>query len=209
MKHRYKICLLLLLLSLIICMTGCKSKDLTNGKIDNVSYEETEEVTDFVKIVTNKNKVMILSLYPDKAPKTVENFKNLVKEHFYDGIIFHRVIENFMIQTGDPTGTGTGGSEKTIKGEFSSNGVTNDLKHEKGVVSMARSDDKDSASSQFFICVSDDVSHLDGEYAAFGRVIAGYEVAEEISKVKTDSYDKPINEQKIESIRFVKLTIQG
>ena len=151
-----------IILSLFICLfliTGCGNKDLTTGKIEGYSYEETEEVTNYVKIVTNKNKVIIAELYPDIAPETVANFQKLVQDKFYDGIIFHRVIANFMIQTGDPTGTGFGGSDEKIKGEFAENGFNNSLKHEEGVLSMARSDDNNpkttddlnSASSQFFI----------------------------------------------------------
>ena len=131
----------------------------------------------------------------------------MVQEKFYDGLTFHRVIEGFMIQTGDPLGNGTGGSDTTIKGEFSKNGVQNDLKHEKGVVSMARSADMDSASSQFFICsdTNESVSSLDGSYAAFGKTIAGLDVVERISKVQTDSNDKPLKTEKMKSVRFVKI----
>ena len=156
--------------------------------------------------MTNKQEVILIELYPDVAPITVENFQNLVSSHFYDGLIFHRVIADFMIQTGDPLEDGTGGSEETIKGEFSANGVENNLSHTKGVVSMARSEDYDSASSQFFICVSDDDTYLDGEYAAFGKVIAGYDAVERISKVKTNSTtNKPLQRQTMETVRFVKV----
>lgn len=200
-----RICILLFLLAMLVFFTGCESKDLTKGNIDNMEYTETEEVTNYVKIVTNKDKVILLELYPDIAPITVKNFQKLVSEKFYDGLIFHRVVEDFMIQGGDPEGTGMGGSKETIKGEFKNNGVENNLKHEKGIISMARSNDMDSASSQFFICTSDNVSYLDGDYAAFGKVIAGYDVAEEISKVKTDIYDKPLQEQSIKTMRFVNI----
>ena len=200
-----RICILLFLLAMLVFFTGCESKDLTKGTIDNMEYSETEEVTNYVKIVTNKDKVILLELYPDVAPITVQNFQKLVSEKFYDGLIFHRVIEDFMIQGGDPEGTGMGGSPETIKGEFKNNGVENNLKHAKGIISMARSNDMDSASSQFFICTSDNVSYLDGDYAAFGKVIAGYDVAEEISKVKTDIYDKPLQEQSIKTMRFVNI----
>ena len=200
-----RICILLFLLAMLVFFTGCENKDLTKGTIDNMEYTETEEVTNYVKIVTNKDKVILLELYPDTAPITVKNFQKLVSEKFYDGLVFHRVIEDFMIQGGDPEGTGMGGSDETIKGEFKNNGVENNLKHEKGVISMARSQDMNSASSQFFICTSDNVSYLDGDYAAFGKVIAGYDVAEEISKVKTDIYDKPLQEQSIKTMRFVNI----
>ena len=156
--------------------------------------------------MTNNDEVILIELYPDIAPITVANFQKLVGEHFYDGLIFHRVIEDFMIQTGDPEGNGTGGSDETIKGEFSENGVENNLSHTKGVVSMARGEDFDSASSQFFICVSDDDTYLDGEYAAFGKVIAGYDAVEQISKVKTNGNDKPLQTQTMETVRFVNIT---
>lgn len=144
-----------------------------------------------VKIEMENGKSIVLELYPDKAPITVENFKKLVSEGFYDGLTFHRVINGFMIQGGDPEGTGMGGSKDKIKGEFAQNGVDNDLKHERGVISMARSMMPNSASSQFFIC-HEDAPHLDGSYAAFGRVIEGMDVVDEIASVETDYNDKPI-----------------
>lgn len=193
---------------MIVCFTtGCE-KDFTSGDIEGYHYEETEEITNYVKIVTNKDKVILIELYPEIAQITVENFQKLVSEHFYDNLTFHRVIANFMIQTGDPTATGAGGSDKKIQGEFSLNGIENTLKHEKGIVSMARSSDYDSASSQFFICVSDNLEYLDGSYAAFGRVIAGYDAVEEISNVQTDGNNKPTTTQKMETVRFVNVTKQ-
>lgn len=205
---RSRICFVLLVIAAFVFMTaGCEKKDLTKGTIEEYSYEETDEVTSYVKIVTGKEEVILLELYPEVAPLTVQNFQKLVQEKFYDGLTFHRVIEGFMIQTGDPLGNGTGGSDTTIKGEFSKNGVQNDLKHEKGVVSMARSADMDSASSQFFICsdTNESVSSLDGNYAAFGKTIAGLDVVERISKVQTDSNDKPLKTEKMKSVRFVKI----
>ena len=121
-----------------------------------------------------------VELYPDVAPITVENFVSLAKKGFYDGLTFHRIIKGFMIQGGDPLGNGTGGSDKTIKGEFSGNGVNNPLKHTRGVISMARSSDPNSASSQFFI-MHEDAPHLDGQYAAFGKVTEGMEVVDKIA----------------------------
>ena len=121
-----------------------------------------------------------LELYPEHAPKTVENFENLVKEGFYNGLTFHRIIPGFMIQGGDPLGNGMGGSEKNIVGEFRANGHNNPIKHERGVISMARAKDPDSASSQFFIMVGD-ADWLDGQYAAFGKVVEGYEIAQKIA----------------------------
>ena len=131
-----------------------------------------------------------LELYPEHAPITAKNFETLVSEGFYDGLTFHRVIPRFMIQGGDPLGNGMGGSEKKIKGEFSSNGHKNPIKHVRGVISMARSYDKNSASSQFFIMHAD-APHLDGEYAAFGKVTSGIEVVDEIASIPTDYSDRP------------------
>ena len=140
-----------------------------------------------------------LELYPEKAPITVENFEKLVADKFYDGLIFHRVIRGFMIQGGCPEGTGTGGPGWHIKGEFASNGVKNDLKHTRGVISMARSMNPNSAGSQFFI-MHQDAPHLDGQYAAFGKVVEGMDIVDAIAGVKTDFSDRPLNEQKIMSI---------
>ena len=147
-------------------------------------------------------KMMTAELYPETAPQTVENFIDLINEHFFDGLIFHRVIKGFMIQGGDPSGTGMGGSKKTIKGEFESNGFRNDLKHTRGVLSMARTMDPDSASSQFFI-MHQDAPHLDGQYAAFGKVIDGIETVDEIAGVRTDYRDKPLEPQRIRTIEIV------
>lgn len=137
---------------------------------------------------------MKLELYPEIAPNTVRNFISLVNDGFYDGVIFHRVIPGFMIQGGDPTGTGMGGADYTIKGEFAGNGIENELKHKRGIVSMARANDPDSASSQFFIMV-EDADYLDGQYAAFGRVTEGMAVADKIVSEITDFQDKPVQEQ--------------
>lgn len=147
-------------------------------------------------------KTMVAELYPEVAPKTVENFVKLVKEGFYSGIIFHRVIPGFMIQGGDPTGTGRGGSEETIPGEFASNGFKNDLKHTRGVLSMARTMFPNSASSQFFI-MHEDSPHLDGDYAAFGKVIEGLEVIDEIANAKRNRFDKPLQDQRMQSIVMI------
>ena len=131
-----------------------------------------------------------LELYPDAAPITVKNFEKLVSEGFYDGLIFHRVIKGFMIQGGDPLGNGMGGADQKIKGEFKANGHKNDLKHTRGVISMARAYDPNSASSQFFIMHAD-APHLDGQYAAFGRVVSGMETVDEIADVAVDYSDRP------------------
>lgn len=211
----------LLVVSLIaVFMTGCGSEKLnyitddslgfTTYEIEGVKYMESEEKTNFVKIEVENYGIMIAELYPEIAPITVENFKNLVSEGFYDGIIFHRVIKDFMIQTGDPTGTGYGGSEKNIKGEFALNGVTNNLSHTRGVLSMARQganpdteETMNSASSQFFI-VHQDSKFLDELYAGFGKLINGYDVLDKIANVETNSSDKPLTNQIIVSIKFVK-----
>ena len=152
-----------------------------------------------VKIEMENGKTITLELYPEKAPKTVANFEKLVKEGFYNGLIFHRVISGFMIQGGDPTGTGMGGSEEEIPGEFAANGFKNDLSHTRGVISMARTNDPNSASSQFFI-MHKDGTFLDGQYAAFGKVTDGIEVVDEIAEAETNAMDKPLKEQKIKII---------
>ncbi len=155
-----------------------------------------------IKITMENGGEIEAELYKDVAPITVENFISLVNDHFYDGLIFHRVIKGFMIQGGDPTGTGMSGSGKNIKGEFKANGVENNLKHVRGVLSMARAYDPNSASSQFFI-MHQDAPHLDGQYAAFGKVTKGIEVVDEIANVKTDRRDKPLTEQKIKTIEII------
>ncbi|MGN0796254.1 MAG: peptidylprolyl isomerase [Christensenellales bacterium] len=136
------------------------------------------------------------------APITVQNFKELVESGFYDGLIFHRVISGFMIQGGDPTGTGCGGSSKNIKGEFRINGFDNPLSHTRGVISMARSNNPDSASSQFFIC-HEDAKFLDGQYAAFGKVFEGMDVVDRIANSATDRNDRPIENQVISKAYFI------
>ena len=141
--------------------------------------------------------VMKAELYPDIAPATVKNFVDLASKGFYNGLIFHRVISGFMIQGGDPEGTGAGGPGYTIKGEFTENGFRNDLKHTRGVLSMARTMDPDSAGSQFFIMHAD-YPYLDGKYAAFGKLIEGIEVVDKIASVKTDYNDRPYEDQVID-----------
>ena len=143
--------------------------------------------------------IIDLELDYTAAPKTAANFEKLAKEGFYNGLIFHRVIEGFMIQGGDPTGTGMGGSKEKIVGEFAINGYNNPLSHERGVISMARSQNPNSASSQFFI-VHEDSTFLDGQYAAFGKVVAGMETVDAIAETPTDYSDRPYEEQKIKSV---------
>ncbi len=152
-----------------------------------------------VTIEMENGKKIKFELCPKDAPMTVENFKELVGQGFYDGLIFHRVIDGFMIQGGDPTGTGMGGSENTIRGEFRANGVNNTIKHKRGTVSMARTNEPNSASSQFFI-VQRDSLYLDGQYAAFGMVTEGMEVVDEIASCKTDYNDRPVVPQRIKRI---------
>ncbi|MBR5641615.1 MAG: peptidylprolyl isomerase [Firmicutes bacterium] len=152
-----------------------------------------------VRIEMEDGGVMRAELYPEIAPITVANFERLVKDGFYDGVIFHRVIPGFMIQGGDPTGTGMGGPGWNIKGEFAANGVPNDLKHTAGVLSMARAMDPNSGGSQFFIMV-DDAPHLDGQYAAFGCLIEGLDVARKIVSARRDFRDKPFEDQRMKRV---------
>ena len=153
-----------------------------------------------VTITMKDGGVIKAELYPDKAPNTVNNFISLVKHKFYDGLTFHRVIEGFMIQGGDPAGNGTGGPGYSIAGEFRMNGFAqNDIKHLRGVLSMARSMMPDSAGSQFFI-MHENASHLDGQYAAFGKVTEGMDVVDRIASVRTDMRDKPLEEQVMETV---------
>ena len=153
-------------------------------------------------IEMENGEVMKGELYEDIAPKTVANFERLVNDKFYDGLTFHRVIPGFMIQGGCPNGTGTGGPGWTIEGEFLYNGFKNDLKHDRGVLSMARAMDPNSAGSQFFIMVEKS-PHLDGQYAAFGKVTEGIETADHIVSVQTDYMDKPLEPQVIKQIRMI------
>lgn len=158
------------------------------------------KVTNMRAIITmSDEKTMTIELDATVAPITVDNFVKLAKDGFYDGLIFHRVIAGFMIQGGDPTGTGMGGPGHTIKGEFAANGVKNPLKHTRGVISMARSSSPNSAGSQFFI-MHEDAPHLDGSYAAFGKMTDGFDTLDAIASVDTDYSDRPYEEQKIKSI---------
>lgn len=154
------------------------------------------------EIEMNDGAIMKGELYPEVAPETVDNFVNLCHESFYNGLTFHRVIPGFMIQGGDPLGNGTGGSQHQIKGEFKSNGFQNDLSHTRGVISMARAMDYNSASSQFFI-MHVDYPYLDGDYAAFGKVTEGLEEVDKIANVATDANDKPLEDVVIKEIRIV------
>lgn len=155
-----------------------------------------------VRIEMENGGIIDVELYEDKAPITCANFKKLVEKGFYDGLIFHRVIAGFMIQGGDPTGTGCGGSDENIKGEFLANGIKNDISHVRGVISMARSQSMNSASSQFFIMHADG-KFLDGQYAAFGKVVSGIEVVDEIAGVKTDFRDRPIIDMRMKKVTLI------
>ena len=168
-----------------------------------MSFVKTNEVTDLVKIEMESGSSMVIKLDAKSAPITVANFQKLVGAGFYNGLIFHRVIAGFMVQGGDPTGTGMSGSKETIKGEFLMNGVPNRLSHKRGVISMARTNMPNSASSQFFICHAD-ATFLDGQYAAFGAVVEGIETVDEIASVATNAMDKPLKDQRMKTVYFVK-----
>ena len=168
-----------------------KTVDMTQvqAQIDSMQvsdFTESDTPTDYVKISIQDHGELVIRLCPETAPITVQNFKDLTAEHFYDGLTFHRVYPGFMIQGGDPDGNGNGGSGTDIKGEFSKNGVQNDLSHIRGVISMARATPYDSASSQFFICHADARSSLDGNYAAFGYVVAGLSAVDSVCEVELE-----------------------
>lgn len=165
--------------------------------------EYLNETNPRVKIDMGELGEITLELFPSVAPITVKNFLDLANESFYDGLIFHRVIKGFMIQGGDPQGTGMGGSKNNIKGEFKQNGVDNPLEHSRGVISMARAYNPNSASSQFFI-MHKDASYLDGAYAAFGAVVEGIEVVDKIANVRTNQADKPLEAVTIKSIKVIR-----
>lgn len=195
----------LLLLTLCFGLCSCSKPDYDVKKIGTYTVEESSESTNYIRIVMKNGDAMLIELYPDIAPITVENFKKLVSEHYYDGITFHRVISGFMIQGGDPDGDGrSNGDRPTIKGEFAQNGVENNLQHVRGVISMARSSSPDSASTQFFI-MHKTAPSLDGKYAAFGRMLSGFDTLDRIASVETDGNDKPKKDQVIAEIRFVNI----
>ena len=193
----------LLLGLMMLCSLAC-AKEATSAPA--AEKTETKEETNVDKthpiatITMKDGGVIELELYPEIAPESVKNFIFLANSGFYDGLIFHRVIAGFMIQGGDPDGRGTGGPGYCIKGEFSANGVKNDLSHLRGVISMARAQPFDSAGSQFFICHADS-QFLDGQYAAFGKVTSGLDVVDRIAKTTTDSRDKPYKDQIMETVR--------
>ena len=177
-----------------------------NKKNDEKENENLLTGKHYVEITVKDYGKIDLELDADVAPITVTNFINLVNGNFYDGLTFHRIIDGFMIQGGDPLGNGTGGSDKTIKGEFSDNGVNNSISHVRGVISMARSNSYDSASSQFFI-VHEDSTFLDGKYAAFGKVTSGMDIVDKLAKVKVEDGNGTVSKEYqpiIESIKVIK-----
>ena len=178
-----------------------KNKIFINIKKGFTIMDKAEKTIN-IAITMENGGVITAELYPDIAPKTVENFVSLINKKFYDGVIFHRIIPGFMIQGGDPDGTGMGGPGYSIKGEFRSNGFENNLKHERGVLSMARTSDPNSAGSQFFIMVKA-AQHLDGQYASFGKVTDGMEVVDEIVNAERTSRDYPVVEQKIKFVAVI------
>lgn len=168
----------------LFVVTGCQKQEETPKKSDQKKTEASEELlsgTHHAEIQVKDYGTITVELDADTAPITVTNFVNLAKDGFYDNLTFHRIMDGFMIQGGDPNGDGTGGADQTIKGEFSSNGVENEISHTRGTISMARAQDPDSASSQFFI-VQEDSDYLDGNYAAFGHVTSGMEIVDQICK---------------------------
>lgn len=196
-----KMMLLFVTAMAMLMIVACGDDNTTDSKEQTNHTDYAKDVTEnpIVTITMENDKQIVIELEPKTAPNTVANFISLVEDGFYDGVIFHRVIPGFMVQGGDPNGTGTGGPDYSIKGEFTSNGFDNSLTHERGVLSMARTDQPDSAGSQFFIMV-EQASHLDGKYAAFGKVIEGMDIVDQIVAVERDGGDKPLEDQKMKSV---------
>lgn len=201
-KRKVGIILLMLLMAITV-FSGCSDKegkeDVGGAKSPEISKENEKKEKPIVTIEMYTGEKIIVELYPNIAPNTVDNFVSLINQGYYNGLNFHRVIPNFMIQGGDPNGNGSGGPGYGIEGEFEANGIKNDLKHTRGVISMARSQDPNSAGSQFFIMVADTES-LDGEYAGFGKVTEGMEVVDKIVSTKTNANDKPWEPQTIKTV---------
>lgn len=185
----------------MLMIVACGDDKTTESKeqTDNTNYANDVTENPIVTITMENDKKIVIELKPKTAPNTVANFISLVEDGFYDGLIFHRVIPGFMVQGGDPDGTGMGGPDYSINGEFSSNDFENTLTHERGVLSMARTQDPNSAGSQFFI-MTESATHLDGDYAAFGQVIEGMDVIDEIVAVERDGSDKPLQDQKMKKV---------
>lgn len=184
-------------MAFVFVLTGCGTSSKEEGS--GTDYSSDVKENPIVTITMENDEKIVLELQPSVAPNTVANFISLVEKGFYDGLIFHRIIPGFMIQGGDPSGNGSGGPGYSIEGEFSSNGFENNLKHARGVISMARTNDPNSAGSQFFIMVEES-SNLDGNYAAFGKVIEGMETVDAIVAVNRDDADKPLVEQKMKKV---------
>lgn len=185
----------------MLMIVACGDDKTTDNKeqTDNTAYANDVTENPIVTITMENDKQIVIELEPKTAPNTVANFISLVEDGFYDGLIFHRVIPGFMVQGGDPDGTGMGGPDYSINGEFSSNNFENTLAHERGVLSMARTQDPNSAGSQFFI-MTGTATNLDGDYAAFGQVIEGMDVIDEIVAVERDASDKPKQDQKMKKV---------
>lgn len=199
-KGFYLVVALLMLVSIVLAGCGTSEEEDADKKTaGNTDYAADVKEKPVVTITMANDEKIVIELDPTVAPNTVANFISLVEEGYYDGLIFHRVIPDFMIQGGDPNGNGSGGPDYTIAGEFSSNGFENNLKHERGVISMARAQDPDSAGSQFFIMVKE-TPQLDGDYAAFGKVIEGMETVDAIVAVKKDGSDKPLEDQQMKTV---------
>ena len=204
--------LAVLICAFMVCtlITACgdkteKTPENTEAPEASADITQKEENKIMVEITMKDGGKMQLELYPDVAPATVENFVKLVNDGFYDGLTFHRIIKGFMIQGGDPEGTGMGGSKDTIKGEFKQNGVQNDLKHTRGVISMARSQNPNSASSQFFI-MHDDAPYLDGQYAAFGKMVSGFEELDKLAETPVQDGNGTVakgDQPQIETIKII------
>ena len=214
MKKKFSFLLVLAVLVMGLSACGSSKSDTTSEtkatkapkatETAEVTKEPESKTTDtkgkhHAKIKVKDYGTIEVELDGDTAPITVANFIKLVNEKFYDGLTFHRIMSGFMIQGGDPLGNGTGGSDETIKGEFSSNGVENNISHKRGVISMARSSDPDSASSQFFI-MHKNSPHLDGAYAAFGKITEGMDIVNKIAETATDYSDRPLEEQKMKKV---------
>jgi len=195
--------LFLSLLAIVFVLTGCgtskEKEDTTKDASEAKDYPADVNENPIVTITMSNDEKIVIELEPAVAPNTVANFISLIKDGFYDGLIFHRVIPGFMIQGGDPAGNGSGGPDYSIAGEFTNNGFENDLKHERGVISMARATDPDTAGSQFFIMV-EDTPQLDGDYAAFGKVLEGMETVDAIVAAERDAANKPFEDQQIKTI---------
>lgn len=203
MKKFISLVLSALLVVSVLSMYGCQSKEAEDTTVaaNAQSGDNSNAENPVATITMNDGKTITVELYYDKAPNTVKNFISLANKGFYDGLTFHRVINNFMIQGGDPNGDGTGNPGYSIKGEFSANGVQNTISHVRGVISMGRTmASYDSAGCQFFICQADRTS-LDGQYAAFGMVTDGLDVVDEIASVETNSNDKPVTDVIIKTIK--------